>query len=303
MKYFKGTTVMSEKEHDFQSQLSQKESAMKDSVQIYLDEIGKIKLLSIEDERFLAGKIKQGDQKAKLKFIEANLRLVVKIASNYKWSQMSLLDLIQEGNIGLLRAVDKFDSEKGFKFSTYATWWIRRAIEQAVVDKGRVIRYPTHIFDSLRKWSKVFQHFFTEFGREPTPEEMAHKMNLPVNRILKLKKLADRQILSLDMEIGEDPLMKMVDLLEDINSRKTEALIEQKILQEKINKVLQTLNKREESVIRLRYGFDDGEVHSFQEISKVHGVSRQRINQIEIKALKKIGQYFADEQFQDYLEV
>ncbi|UNK19378.1 sigma-70 family RNA polymerase sigma factor [Paenibacillus sp. N3/727] len=279
------------------------ESATKDSVQFYLDKIGKVQLLSIEDERILAGKIKQGDQTAKLRFIEANLRLVVNIASKYKWSQMSLLDLIQEGNLGLLRAVDKFDSEKGFKFSTYATWWIRGAIEQAVIDKGRVIRYPTHIFDSLRKWTKTFQHFFSEFGREPTPEEMAHKMNMPVNRILKLKKLADKQILSLDMEIGVDPVMKLGDLLEDNNSRKTEALIEQKILQEKINEVLQTLNKREESVLRLRYGFDDGELHSFQEIGKAHGVSRQRINQIEIKALKKVGQYFAEEQLQDYLEM
>ncbi|NUU74334.1 sigma-70 family RNA polymerase sigma factor [Paenibacillus xylanilyticus] len=303
MKYFEDIIVMPEKKNDIHTQLSHKESGTKDSVQFYLDNIGKIQLLSIEDERLLAEKIKQGDKAAKVKFIEANLRLVVSIASKYKWSEMPLLDLIQEGNIGLMRAVDRFDSEKGFKFSTYATWLIHRSIEQAVIDKGRAIRYPTHIFDSLRKWTKTFQQFFSEFGREPTPEEMAHKMNMPVSRILKLKNLAEKQMVSLDLEIGVDPVMKLGDLLEDNYGKKTEELIEQKILQEKINEVLQTLNEREESVLRLRYGLDDGEIHSFQEIGKVHGVSRQRIYQIEIKALKKIGQYFAEEQLQDFLEV
>ncbi|OAB42495.1 sigma-70 family RNA polymerase sigma factor [Paenibacillus glacialis] len=274
-----------------------------DSIRFYMDNIGAVPLLSNEEERNLARKVKQGDEAAKLKFIVANLRLVVNIASKYKWTEMPLLDLIQEGNLGLMRAVEKFDFQKGFKFSTYATWWIRQAIEKAIVQKGRTIRLPTHMVELLKKWTWSSELFFTEFGREPTPEEMVHRMNMPMDRILTIKKLAEKQVLSLDLEIGADKNIRLGDLLEDINESKPEELVERKLMKEKINNVLNTLSKREESVLRLRYGLDDGEVRTLHEIGEVYGVSRQRINQILIKALRKLSDCFSEERIQDFLEV
>ncbi|WP_336765940.1 sigma-70 family RNA polymerase sigma factor [Paenibacillus sp. USHLN196] len=301
--YFNESIAMNENNKDIHVRQLRKESSMKDSLQFYLDNIGKVPLLSKEDETILASQVKQGNEKAKLKFIEANLRLVVNIASKYKWNDLPLLDLIQEGNLGLIRAVEKFDFQKGFKFSTYATWWIRRAIEQAIVEKGRIIRFPTHIVELLRRWQKIYQVFFSEFGRDPTLEEMVHKMNMPMNKIIEIKKLAEKLVLSLDLEVGVDKDTKLGDLLECTNEKSTVKLVEQKFLEERINNVLHTLSEREEGIIRFRYGFDDGELHSFQEIGEVYGVSRQRIYQIEIKALKKISEYFREERLQDFLEV
>lgn len=275
---------------------------LSDSVRIYLDNIGTFSILSHEEEKDLAQKIRQGDEIAKLKFIEANLRLVVSIASKYRWKEMPLSDLIQEGNLGLIKAVDKFEFERGFKFSTYATWWIRQSIESAIANKGRAIRLPTHIVDLLNKWFWSLELFFSEFGREPTLEEMAQKMNLPIEKINMLKNMAEKQVLSLDLVIGVDSEVSLGEFLEDTEQYKLEELVEQRLLKDKINKILSNLSKREEEILRLRFGMDDDETRSFKEIGKLYGVSKQRINMIVNKALVKLNNYFKDEQLHDFLD-
>ncbi|MBT2765052.1 sigma-70 family RNA polymerase sigma factor [Paenibacillus sp. ISL-20] len=280
-----------------------KKIEFKDSIRQYMDNIGTVPLLSHEEEKNLARKIKQGDEAAKIKFIEANLRLVVNIASKYKWHEMPLLDLIQEGNIGLIRAVEKFDSQKGFKFSTYATWWIRQAIENSIIHKGRIIRLPTHMVELLKKWTWSSELFYAEFGREPTPEELVHKMKMPIDKILNIKKIAEKQVMSLDLQVGTEKEIRLGELLEDTSESRPEELVGQKLLKEKIDNVLQTLSNREEAVLRLRFGLDDGEERTLQEIGELYGVTRQRINQILIKALRKLGDCFSEERIQDFLEV
>lgn len=225
------------------------EKVVEDSLKLYMDHIGAVPLLSFEEERRLAWEIKQGDKAAKLIFIMSNLRLVVSVANKYKRTQMPILDLIQEGNLGLIKAVEKFDFHKGFKFSTYAIWWVRHAIEQAITDKERLIRLPTHVVRSLRRWKQTSHLFLTENGREPEPEEMVNLMNICATKILQVKNLAERQVLSLDFEVGEVKVNKLKDIIEATNESKPDEVTERNFLKRKVDSVLNTLAEREETYL------------------------------------------------------
>lgn len=260
---------------------------LKDPVKLYLKEIGRIPLLSPSEERKLARKAATGDEKAKQKLSVANLRLVVSIAKKYMGRGLSFLDLIQEGNIGLLRAVDKFDWKKGYKFSTYATWWIRQAITRAIADQARTIRVPVHMVETINKMNKVIRNYMQEYGTYPTIDDLAREMGKPKEKINEILKAA-RETISLESTVGNDDESTVGDFVEDPNVLSPEDAAAQMILHEQIDKVLNTLSPREAMVLKMRYGLIDGKAKTLEEVGQYFNVTRERIRQIEVKALRKL---------------
>ena len=272
-----------------------------DPVRMYLKEIGRVPLLTAEEEIELAKRIEQGDEEAKRRLAEANLRLVVSIAKRYVGRGMLFLDLIQEGNLGLIKAVEKFDFRKGFKFSTYATWWIRQAITRAIADQARTIRIPVHMVETINKLIRVSRQLLQELGREPTPEEIAQEMDLPVERVREIMKIAQEPV-SLETPIGEEEDSHLGDFIEDQEAPAPAEEASFQMLKEQLEGVLDTLTPREEKVLRLRFGLDDGRSRTLEEVGQVFGVTRERIRQIEAKALRKLRHPSRSKKLKDFLE-
>ena len=272
-----------------------------DPVRMYLKEIGRVPLLSSEDEIELAIRIEKGDEEAKKRLAEANLRLVVSIAKRYVGRGMLFLDLIQEGNMGLLKAVEKFDYEKGFKFSTYATWWIRQAITRAIADQARTIRIPVHMVETINKLIRVSRQLLQELGREPTPEEIAAEMELSTEKVREIMKIAQEPV-SLETPIGEEDDSHLGDFIEDQEALAPADAAAYELLKEQLEDVLDTLTEREENVLRLRFGLDDGRTRTLEEVGKVFGVTRERIRQIEAKALRKLRHPSRSKRLKNFLE-
>lgn len=271
-----------------------------DTVQMYLKEIGRVELLTAEEEIELAERIKQGDEEARRKMVEANLRLVVSIARRYVGRNVLLLDLIQEGNMGLMRAIDKFDPSKGFKFSTYATWWIRQAITRAIADQGRTIRVPVHMVERINKQRQVSRSLLQDMGREPTPEEIADFMGVSVDQVEQTMKAAHEPI-SLETPIGDETNSNLSDFIQDKESIAPAEAAASQILKEQMNDVLDMLTDREERVLRLRFGLDDGRARTLEEIGNKLGVTRERIRQIQLQAIRKLRHSNHSEHLRDYL--
>ncbi|AQR77363.1 RNA polymerase sigma factor RpoD [Paenibacillus larvae] len=272
-----------------------------DPVRMYLKEIGRVPLLSAEDEVELAKRIEQGDEEAKRRLTEANLRLVVSIAKRYVGRGMLFLDLIQEGNMGLIKAVEKFDHTKGYKFSTYATWWIRQAITRAIADQARTIRIPVHMVETINKLIRVSRQLLQELGREPTPEEIAKEMELSTDKVREIMKIAQEPV-SLETPIGEEDDSHLGDFIEDQEALAPADAAAYELLKEQLEDVLDTLTEREENVLRLRFGLDDGRTRTLEEVGKVFGVTRERIRQIEAKALRKLRHPSRSKRLKDFLE-
>ena len=272
-----------------------------DPVRMYLKEIGRVDLLSADEEVDLAKRIEDGDELAKQELAEANLRLVVSIAKRYVGRGMSFLDLIQEGNMGLMKAVEKFDYTKGFKFSTYATWWIRQAITRAIADQARTIRIPVHMVETINKLVRVQRNLLQDLGREPTPEEIGAEMDLPTEKVREILKIAQEPV-SLETPIGEEDDSHLGDFIEDEGAMSPEAFTSSSLLREQLEDVLDTLTDREENVLRLRFGLDDGNIRTLEQVGKVFGVTRERIRQIEAKALRKLRHPSRSKQLKDFLE-
>src|SRR5690606_21880003 len=272
-----------------------------DPVRMYLKEIGRVPLLTAEEEIELAKRIEQGDEEAKRRLAEANLRLVVSIAKRYVGRGMLFLDLIQEGNMGLIKAVEKFDYDKGFKFSTYATWWIRQAITRAIADQARTIRIPVHMVETINKLIRVSRQLLQELGREPTPEEIAKEMDLSVEKVREIMKIAQEPV-SLETPIGEEDDSHLGDFIEDQDALAPADAAAYELLKEQLEDVLDTLTEREENVLRLRFGLDDGRTRTLEEVGKVFGVTRERIRQIEAKALRKLRHPSRSKRLKDFLE-
>ena len=271
-----------------------------DPVRMYLREIGKIPLLSYEEEIELAKKVLDGDEDAKKRLAECNLRLVVSIAKKYVGRGMLFLDLIQEGNMGLIKAVEKFDYRKGYKFSTYATWWIRQAITRAIADQARTIRIPVHMVETINKLIRTSRHLLQQMGREPTPEEIAAEMELPVERVMGIQKIAQDPV-SLETPIGEEEDSHLGDFVPDESNMSPEDFTIHEMLKEEIGDVLLTLTEREEQVLRLRFGLDDGSPKTLEEVGQMFGVTRERIRQIEAKALRKLRHPSRSKKLKDYM--
>ena len=269
-----------------------------DPVKLYLREIGRVPLLSTEEEIELAVKISEGDEKAKQRLTEANLRLVVSIAKKYVGRGMYFLDLIQEGNVGLIKAVDKFDYQKGFKFSTYATWWIRQAITRAIADQARTIRIPVHMVETINRLKKVQSQLLHENGFEPSEELIAEKMELPVERVREIMRVAQEPV-SMETPIGPEEDSRLVDFIRDEDALAPDEAALKTITNEDIDGVLKTLTPREESVIRLRFGLKDGRCHTLEEVGSEFNVTRERIRQIEAKALRKLRHPVRSNKFKD----
>ena len=319
-------TSMSEYEKSLLDDIGS-ETTIDDSVKIYLKQIGQVALLSSEEETKLA--VQMGDaqaakealenpdlskeareayqavfnqgMKARKRLIEANLRLVVSIAKKYVNKGMQFLDLIQEGNMGLMKAVEKFDYTKGFKFSTYATWWIKQSITRAIADQARTIRIPVHMVETINKAGRVSRQLLQELGREPTPDEIAEKMGVPVEKINEIQKISQDPV-SLEKPIGEEEDSKMIDFIEDNDTPSPSALSEATMLNDKLNEVLATLNPRENEVIRRRYGLDDGKPKTLEEVGREFNVTRERIRQIEAKALRKLRHPGRAKKLKDFLD-
>lgn len=272
-----------------------------DPVRMYLKEIGRVPLLTAEEEIELSKAIEAGDEEAKRRLAEANLRLVVSIAKRYVGRGMLFLDLIQEGNLGLLKAVEKFDYRKGFKFSTYATWWIRQAITRAIADQARTIRIPVHMVETINKLIRVSRQLLQELGREPTPEEIAEQMDLPPERVREIMKIAQEPV-SLETPIGEEEDSHLGDFIEDQDAPAPAEAASYLLLKEQLEEVLDTLTPREERVLRLRFGLDDGRPRTLEEVGQVFGVTRERIRQIEAKALRKLRHPSRSKKLKDFLE-
>lgn len=275
--------------------------AIDDPVRMYLKEIGKVPLLSPEDEIDLANRIEAGDQVAKKKLAEANLRLVVSIAKRYVGRGMLFLDLIQEGNLGLIKAVEKFDYRKGFKFSTYATWWIRQAITRAIADQARTIRIPVHMVETINKLIRVSRQLLQDLGREPQPEEVAKAMDMPVDKVREIMKIAQEPV-SLETPIGEEEDSHLGDFIPDDEAPAPAEAAAFTMLKEQLINVLDTLTPREEKVLRLRFGLDDGRARTLEEVGKEFNVTRERIRQIEAKALRKLRHPSRSKKLKDYLD-
>jgi RNA polymerase primary sigma factor len=275
--------------------------AIDDPVRMYLKEIGKVPLLSPEEEISLANRIEAGDQVAKKKLAEANLRLVVSIAKRYVGRGMLFLDLIQEGNLGLIKAVEKFDYRKGFKFSTYATWWIRQAITRAIADQARTIRIPVHMVETINKLIRVSRQLLQELGREPVPEEVAKIMEMPVDKVREIMKIAQEPV-SLETPIGEEEDSHLGDFIPDDDAPAPAEAAAFTMLKEQLINVLDTLTPREEKVLRLRFGLDDGRARTLEEVGKEFNVTRERIRQIEAKALRKLRHPSRSKKLKDYLD-
>lgn len=272
-----------------------------DPVRMYLKEIGRVDLLSAEEEIELAKKIEEGNEEAKKRLAEANLRLVVSIAKRYVGRGMLFLDLIQEGNMGLIKAVEKFDYRKGFKFSTYATWWIRQAITRAIADQARTIRIPVHMVETINKLIRVQRQLLQDLGREPTPEEIAKEMDLTPEKVREILKIAQEPV-SLETPIGEEDDSHLGDFIEDQEATSPSDHAAYELLKEQLEDVLDTLTDREENVLRLRFGLDDGRTRTLEEVGKVFGVTRERIRQIEAKALRKLRHPSRSKRLKDFLE-
>ncbi len=272
-----------------------------DPVRMYLKEIGRIPLLSSEEEIELAKRMEEGDEEAKKKLSEANLRLTVSIAKRYSGRGMQFLDLIQEGNLGLIKAVEKFDYRKGYKFSTYATWWIRQAITRAIADQARTIRIPVHMVETINKLIRVSRQLLQELGREPTPEEIAEEMDIPVERVREILKISQEPV-SLETPIGEEEDSHLGDFIQDENVPVPADAAAFTLLKEQLVEVLSTLTEREQKVLRLRFGLDDGRARTLEEVGKVFNVTRERIRQIEAKALRKLRHPSRSRKLRDYLE-
>ena len=272
-----------------------------DPVRMYLKEIGKVPLLSAEEEIELAQRMEEGDQEAKKRLAEANLRLVVSIAKRYVGRGMLFLDLIQEGNLGLIKAVEKFDYRKGYKFSTYATWWIRQAITRAIADQARTIRIPVHMVETINKLIRVSRQLLQELGREPTPEEIAEEMNMPVDRVREILKISQEPV-SLETPIGEEEDSHLGDFIQDDNVPVPSDAAAFTLLKEQLVEVLGTLTEREQKVLRLRFGLDDGRARTLEEVGKEFNVTRERIRQIEAKALRKLRHPSRSRKLKDYLD-
>ena len=275
--------------------------SLEDPVRMYLKEIGKVPLLSAEEEIELAQRMELGDQEAKKRLAEANLRLVVSIAKRYVGRGMLFLDLIQEGNLGLIKAVEKFDYRKGYKFSTYATWWIRQAITRAIADQARTIRIPVHMVETINKLIRVSRQLLQELGREPTPEEIAEEMNMPVDRVREILKISQEPV-SMETPIGEEEDSHLGDFIEDDKVPVPADAAAFTLLKEQLVEVLGTLTEREQKVLRLRFGLDDGRARTLEEVGKEFKVTRERIRQIEAKALRKLRHPSRSRKLKDYLD-
>ena len=275
--------------------------SIEDPVRMYLKEIGKVPLLTAEEEKNLAVRMENGDMDAKKRLAEANLRLVVSIAKRYVGRGMLFLDLIQEGNLGLIKAVEKFDYRKGYKFSTYATWWIRQAITRAIADQARTIRIPVHMVETINKLIRVQRQLLQEKGREPYPEEIAEKMNLPVERVREIQKISQEPV-SLETPIGEEEDSHLGDFIQDDNVPVPAEAAAFTLLKEQLVEVLGTLTEREQKVLRLRFGLDDGRARTLEEVGKEFNVTRERIRQIEAKALRKLRHPSRSRKLKDYLD-
>ena len=275
--------------------------SIEDPVRMYLKEIGKVPLLTAEEEIDLAKRMEQGDEDAKKRLAEANLRLVVSIAKRYVGRGMLFLDLIQEGNLGLIKAVEKFDYRKGYKFSTYATWWIRQAITRAIADQARTIRIPVHMVETINKLIRVSRQLLQELGREPSPEEIAVEMEMPVERVREILKISQEPV-SLETPIGEEEDSHLGDFIQDDNVPVPAEAAAFTLLQDQLNEVLQTLTDREQKVLRLRFGLDDGRARTLEEVGKEFNVTRERIRQIEAKALRKLRHPSRSRKLKDYLD-
>ncbi len=272
-----------------------------DPVRMYLKEIGRVDLLSWDEEIELAKRIEDGDDEAKRRLAEANLRLVVSIAKRYVGRGMLFLDLIQEGNMGLIKAVEKFDFTKGFKFSTYATWWIRQAITRAIADQARTIRVPVHMVETINKMVRIQRQLLQDLGREPSPEEISEEMDLPVEKVREIQRVAQEPV-SLETPIGEEDDSHLGDFIEDQDATSPADHAAYEMLKEQLEDVLDTLTDREENVLRLRFGLDDGRTRTLEEVGRVFGVTRERIRQIEAKALRKLRHPSRSKRLKDFLE-
>ena len=277
-----------------------KDLTINDPVRMYLKEIGQIKLLSMEEELELADRIIEGDPVAKSILAEANLRLVVSIAKRYVGRGMLFLDLIQEGNIGLMKAVEKFDVTKGYKFSTYATWWIRQAITRAIADQARTIRVPVHMVETINKLARIQRQLTLELNREPSEEELAEKMHTTVDKIRDIYKISQEPV-SLETPIGEEDDSHLGDFIKDERNVSPEEYATNEMLKDEISKVLLTLTEREEKVVRLRFGLEDGKSRTLEEVGQMFGVTRERIRQIEAKALRKLRHPSRSRKLKDYM--
>ena len=272
-----------------------------DPVRMYLKEIGRIPLLSSEEEIELAKRMEEGDEEAKKKLSEANLRLTVSIAKRYSGRGMQFLDLIQEGNLGLIKAVEKFDYRKGYKFSTYATWWIRQSITRAIADQARTIRIPVHMVETMNRVNRTSRRLLQEYGREPTPEEIAEAMNLPVERVLEISKISQEPV-SLETPIGEEEDSHLGDFIQDEHIPVPADEAAHTLLREQLEKVMDTLSEREQKVLALRFGLEDGKPHTLEEVGREFQVTRERIRQIEAKALRKLRHPTRSSKLRDFLE-
>ena len=275
--------------------------SIEDPVRMYLKEIGKVSLLSADEEIELAKRMEKGDEAAKKRLAEANLRLVVSIAKRYVGRGMLFLDLIQEGNLGLIKAVEKFDYRKGYKFSTYATWWIRQAITRAIADQARTIRIPVHMVETINKLIRVSRQLLQELGREPTPEEIAEEMDMPVDRVREILKISQEPVF-LETPIGEEEDSHLGDFIQDDNVPVPADAAAFTLLKEQLVEVLSTLTDREQKVLRLRFGLDDGRARTLEEVGKEFNVTRERIRQIEAKALRKLRHPSRSRKLKDYLD-
>lgn len=272
-----------------------------DPVRMYLKEIGRVNLLTADQEVQLALRIEQGDEEAKQELAEANLRLVVSIAKRYVGRGMQFLDLIQEGNMGLMKAVEKFDYRRGFKFSTYATWWIRQAITRAIADQARTIRIPVHMVETINKLIRIQRQLLQDLGREPLPEEIGAEMDMPTEKVRNILKIAQEPV-SLETPIGEEDDSHLGDFIEDQDATSPVDHAAYEMMKKQLENVLDTLTDREENVLRLRFGLDDGRTRTLEEVGKVFGVTRERIRQIEAKALRKLRHPSRSKQLKDFLE-
>ena len=299
---FEGIQIINEFEKDkklYDQLLS--EISMDDPVKMYLKDIGKVPLLQPEEETELAKRMMDGDEQAKRLLSEANLRLVVSIAKRYMGRGMHFLDLIQEGNLGLMKAVEKFDYQKGFKFSTYATWWIRQAITRAIADQARTIRIPVHMVETINKLVRVSRRLSQELGREPTPAEIAVEMGVTEEKVMEIQKIAQDPV-SLETPIGEEEDSHLSDFIEDENSTTPTDAVSFTMLKEQLLGVLDTLTPREEKVLRLRYGLDDSRPRTLEEVGKEFNVTRERIRQIEAKALRKLRHPSRSKKLKDFID-
>ena len=289
-----------EKREDEPEILHSERGSAEDPVRMYLKEIGRIPLLSSEEEIELAKRMEMGDEEAKKKLSEANLRLTVSIAKRYSGRGMQFLDLIQEGNLGLIKAVEKFDYRKGYKFSTYATWWIRQSITRAIADQARTLRIPVHMVETMNRVNRTSRRLLQEYGREPTPEEIAVTMNLPVERILEVSKISQEPV-SLETPIGEEEDSHLGDFIQDEHVPVPSEEAAHTLLREQLEEVMDTLSDREQKVLALRFGLEDGKPHTLEEVGRDFQVTRERIRQIEAKALRKLRHPTRSRKLRDFL--